>query len=60
MQKTPAINNQLNVQRAFIVQANIVKLMKTKRILRYQQIITEVTTMCKTFKAETGVIKNQI
>jgi hypothetical protein len=34
--------------------------MKTKRVLRYQDIITEVTAMCKTFKAEAAFVKNQI
>lgn len=60
VEKLPSVNNELNAERAFIVQANIIKLMKTKRVLRYQDIINEVIGMCKTFKAEVAVVKNQI
>lgn len=47
-------------ERAFIVQANIIKLMKTKRVMRYQDIVTEVISMCKNFKADVGMVKNQV
>jgi hypothetical protein len=35
-ERLPTANNDLNAERAFVVQANIVKLMKMRRVLRYQ------------------------
>lgn len=58
--KIPSVNNEVNAERGFVIQANIVKLMKTKRIMKYQDIVTEVIGMCKTFKAEVPMVKAQI
>lgn len=60
MDKIPSVNNEVSAERGFVIQANIVKLMKTKRIMKYQDIVTEVISMCKTFKAEVPMVKAQI
>lgn len=43
-----------------MIDAAIVKVMKSKRICQYQDLIAEVQKMCKTFKAEVGMIKKRI
>jgi hypothetical protein len=48
------------LERSHLVDAAIVKIMKSKRVVQYGELITEVQKMCKTFKADIGLIKKRI
>ncbi len=48
------------LERSHLIDAAIVKVMKSKRIVQYQELISEVPKMCKTFKADVGMIKKRI
>lgn len=59
-EKVESVSKELTSERGIIIQANIIKLMKTKKMLHYHHILQEVPKMCKTFKAEMSAVKNQI
>ena len=47
-------------ERTFVVQAHIVKVMKTQKTYRFQQVQTDVMRNITMFKAEPAMIKAQI
>lgn len=51
---------ELILERSHLVDAAIVKIMKSKRVVQYAELIAEVQKMCKTFKADTTMIKKRI
>ncbi len=60
VEKGNAQAGELVLERSHLIDAAIVKVMKSKRIVQYPELISEVQKMCKTFKAEVGMIKKRI
>lgn len=60
VEKGNAQAGELVLERSHLIDAAIVKVMKSKRIVQYAELISEVQKMCKTFKAEVGMIKKRI
>jgi hypothetical protein len=60
VEKGNAHAGELVLERSHLIDAAIVKIMKSKRVVQYPELISEVQKMCKTFKAEVGMIKKRI
>ena len=55
-----AANKQITKERTFVIQAHAVKVMKTQKQHRYQNLLTDVIRNITMFKAEPKMIKEQI
>ena len=59
-EKTTSNSAPVSAERAVLIDAALVKIMKQRRKAAYQEVIVEVQKMCRTFKAEIQQIKLRI
>ena len=59
-EKTANSSLPVSAERAVLIDAALVKIMKQRRKAPYQEVIMEVQKMCRTFKAEIQQIKLRI
>jgi cullin 1 len=50
----------VNDDRAFAIDATIVRIMKSRKVLRNQELVTEVLTQLQFFRPEPRMIKKRI